>query len=89
MALLVWTVDNTRWPVKLACIAISAVSLSLISPTITMSGSCLIIALKPFAKVSPVLVLTCVWPMPSKAYSTGSSMVKMFCDLSEISLSPE
>ena len=27
--------------------------------------------------------------MPSKAYSTGSSMVKMFCDLSEISLSPE
>ena len=87
-ALFVCTVDKTKCPVKLAWIAISAVSLSLISPTITISGSCLKIALKPFAKLNPVLLLTCVCPIPSRAYSTGSSMVRMFCDLSEISFRP-
>ena len=34
------------------------------------------------------MVLTWVWPTPSNAYSTGSSIVKIFCDLSEISLRP-
>ena len=38
-ASLVWTVLNTRWPVSDAWIAISAVSLSRISPTMMTSGS--------------------------------------------------
>ena len=35
----VWMVESTRWPVSEALIAISSVSLSRISPTMTMSGS--------------------------------------------------
>jgi hypothetical protein len=40
-ALLVWIVDNTKCHVNEASIAISMVSLSLISHTIIISGSCL------------------------------------------------
>ena len=39
-ASLVCSVDSTRWPVSAACTAYSAVSLSRISPTMMMSGSC-------------------------------------------------
>src|SRR5438477_416785 len=38
-ASLVWTVENTRWPVSDAVIATSAVSRSRISPTMMTSGS--------------------------------------------------
>ena len=34
-------------------------------------------ARSPAAKVIPTLEFTCVWPMPSTAYSTGSSTVKI------------
>ena len=75
---LVWRVESTRWPVKDACTAISAVSLSLISPTIMMSGSCLSMERRPLAKVSPIFGFTCTCPMPFNWYSTGSSTVMMF-----------
>jgi hypothetical protein len=39
MASLVCRVDSTRWPVRAACTAISAVWRSRISPTMMMSGS--------------------------------------------------
>ena len=77
IASLVCTVDSTRWPVRLACTAICAVSTSRISPTITTSGSWRRIARRPAAKLIPTLALTGVWPMPSMAYSTGSSTVRM------------
>jgi len=35
----VWSVERTRCPVRAACVAISAVSLSRISPTSITSGS--------------------------------------------------
>jgi len=38
-ASLVWSVENTMWPVSDACTAISAVSTSRISPTRIRSGS--------------------------------------------------
>ncbi|NCO31880.1 hypothetical protein GW891_03675 [bacterium] len=38
-------VDKTRCHVRLACVAVSRVSISLISHTIIISGSCLKIAL--------------------------------------------
>ncbi len=76
-AVLVCRVDNTRWPVRLACTAISAVSRSRISPTITTSGSCRRIARSPRANVIWTFVLTCDWPMPSIKYSIGSSTVMM------------
>jgi len=72
---LVCRVENTRWPVKADCIAISAVSVSLISPTRITSGSCLTIDLSPDAKVRSILGLTCTWPIPLILYSIGSSMV--------------
>ena len=46
-ASLVWTVDSTRWPVSDAWTAMSAVSRSRISPTITTSGSWRRIARRP------------------------------------------
>ncbi|GAH82039.1 unnamed protein product, partial [marine sediment metagenome] len=49
-AFVVCRVDKTRWPVKAALIPRPAVSLSLISPTMIISGSCLTRALKPEAK---------------------------------------
>jgi len=50
-ALFVWIVDKTRCHVSEASIAISTVSLSLISQTIIISGSCLKAVLNPFAKL--------------------------------------
>ena len=54
MALFVCNVDKTKCPVKAACVANSAVSLSLISPTIIMSGSWRKIDLNPEEKVYPI-----------------------------------
>ena len=77
-ASLVCNVLNTSCPVSDALIAISAVSESLISPTITISGLCLNIDLRPFEKVRPMSGFTCIWVIPPSWYSTGSSMVIMF-----------
>ena len=44
-------VEITRCPVKAALMVTSAVSRSLISPTITISGSCLKTDLRPLAKL--------------------------------------
>ena len=54
-----------------------AVSVSRISPTRITSGSSLIEALRPVAKVNPEAGLTCIWLMLLKRYSTGSSIVKI------------
>ena len=77
----VWRVDITRCPVIAALTAISAVSSSLISPTIIMSGSCLSIDLSPVENNKPAFVFTWTWFIPSILYSTGSSTVIMFCSL--------
>ena len=61
---LVCSVENTRWPVSAAWIAISAVSLSRISPTMMTSGSWRRIERKPLAKVSSIFGFTCIWPTP-------------------------
>jgi hypothetical protein len=47
----VWIVDRTKCHVKAASIAISTVSLSLISHTIIISGSCLKAVLNQYANV--------------------------------------
>jgi hypothetical protein len=39
------------------------------------SGSCLRIERSAFAKVMSIRALTCVWPIPSRSYSIGSSTV--------------
>ena len=75
---LVWRVENTRWPVSAAWIAISAVSLSRISPTMITSGSWRSIERRPVAKVSSIFGFTCIWPTPRNWYSTGSSIVMIF-----------
>ena len=77
-ASLVCTVENTRWPVSEASMAICAVSLSRISPTMMMSGSCRRKARRPLAKVSPIFGLSGIWLMPLSWYSTGSSTVRIF-----------
>ena len=74
-ASLVCSVESTRWPVSAASTAMCADSASRISPTITMSGSARIIERSPVAKVMPVFSLTWTWRMPSRRYSTGSSIV--------------
>src|SRR5690606_1017073 len=76
-ALLVWRVENTKWPVRAAWTPNPAVSASRISPTIIIFGSCLNKALKPLAKVILALGLTWVWLTPARRYSTGSSTVEM------------
>ncbi|OPZ25756.1 MAG: hypothetical protein BWZ01_02375 [Deltaproteobacteria bacterium ADurb.BinA179] len=86
---LVCRVENTRWPVRAAWMAISAVSRSRISPTRITSGSCLTMDRRPEAKVSPTLVFTGIWPMPLSWYSMGSSMVRMFLSGELILLSME
>ena len=55
-ASLAWTVVSTRCPVIAACAAVTAVSLSRISPTRMTSGSCRSIARRALAKVIPCLV---------------------------------
>ena len=74
-ALLVCSVDSTRWPVSAASIAIRALSRSRISPTMMMSGSARTIARSPVAKVSPARSKTCICLTPLRRYSTGSSIV--------------
>ena len=59
-ASLVCSVDNTRWPVNAAWIAISAVSRSRISPTMMMSGSWRISVRMPLEKSTPMLCCTCI-----------------------------
>ncbi len=58
-ASLVCNEDKTKCPVKADCTEISAVSLSRISPTMIMFGSCLKMARRPFAKVIPAAGL--IW----------------------------
>src|SRR6266513_1097475 len=53
----------------------SAVSLSRISPTITMSGSCRRIDRRAEAKSSPISLRTETWLTPWSSYSIGSSTV--------------
>ena len=57
-ASLVWTVENTRWPVSDAWIAMSAVSPSRISPTMMTSGSWRRKLRSTDAKVRSILELT-------------------------------
>ena len=59
-------------------IAICAVSLSRISPTMITSGSERTIERSPEANVRPALRLTWTWVSPGIWYSTGSSIVMMF-----------
>ena len=77
-ASLVCNVDRTKWPVIEALTAILAVSVSRISPIITISGSCLKIDLKTFAKSKPISLLVCTWLIPSISISIGSSTVIIF-----------
>ena len=78
---LVWSVENTMWPVSAACTAISAVSTSRISPTRIRSGSCRRIARRQAAKVLPISVSIGTCTMPSMSYSTGSSVVISFSSM--------
>src|SRR6266404_4337260 len=77
-ASLVCTVEKTRWPVREAWMAISAVSRSRISPTMITSGSWRRKLRRPLAKVSSIFGLPAVCEIPWSWYSTGSSMVMMF-----------
>ena len=56
-ASIVCIVDITKCPVRAAFTASEAVSLSLISPTIITSGSCLTRERRPVANVSPIFEL--------------------------------
>ena len=76
-ASLVCSVDSTMWPVCAALIAISPVSMSRISPTITMSGSCRRNALSATGNVRPCLSFTFTWFTPGRLISAGSSAVEM------------
>ena len=76
-ALLVCTVDSTRWPVSEAWIDICAVSRSRISPTMMMSGSWRSMERRPCAKVRPIFGCTWIWLTPTSWYSIGSSTVKI------------
>jgi hypothetical protein len=59
-------------------IAISKVSLSRISHTMIISGSCLNADLSPERNVNPISDLTCAWFNQSILFSTGSSNVVIF-----------
>ena len=74
-ASLVCSVENTKCPVSEARIAISAVSMSRISPTMITFGSCRKIWRNPIANVNPMSDRTAIWLIPFSSYSTGSSMV--------------
>jgi hypothetical protein len=63
--------------VSAAWTAICAVSVSRISPTMITSGSCRMIARSPVANETAILERTAIWVMPSRWYSTGSSIVRM------------
>ena len=72
---LVCIVDKTKCPVIDARTAILAVSVSRISPTIIILGSCLKIDLKAVAKSSPISLLVWIWLIPAIFISIGSSTV--------------
>ena len=63
-ASLVWSVEKTKCPVSEACMAVSAVSKSRISPTRITSGSWRKIARRPFEKSYPFSASVCVWLTP-------------------------
>src|SRR5438477_5724265 len=73
----VCSVLKTRWPVIAARIAMSAVSISRISPTITTFGSCRRIWRRPRANVKSISGFTSICNTPGNLYSTGSSIVMM------------
>ncbi len=83
-ASLVCSVENTRWPVSDAWIAISAVSRSRISPIRITLGSWRRIERRPFANVRPTFAFTSIWPTPASWISTGSSIVMMFLSVALI-----
>ncbi|MNV35941.1 hypothetical protein D3C71_1274020 [compost metagenome] len=76
-ALLVCRVDITIWPVSEASMAMCAVSLSRISPTMITSGSARKNARMAVAKVSPMR--GCIWicRRPWCVISIGSSAVQI------------
>ncbi len=63
---LVCRVDSTRWPVRAALMAISAVSKSRISPTRMMLGSWRRKERRAAAKFSPICSFICTWLTPAK-----------------------
>ena len=77
-ASVVCRVDSTKCPVSAALMARPAVSSSLISPTMMISGSCLTSTLRPAANVNPIWELTWVWLILGIRYSMGSSTVEIF-----------
>ena len=74
----VWIVEKTICPVIEASTASLAVSSSLISHTIIISGSCLNKLLSHLAKVKLIVGFICVWFTHLILYSTGSSKVDIF-----------
>jgi len=68
-------VEKTICQVILASTASFAVSSSLISQTIIISGSCLRSDLSQFAKEKFILEFICIWLTQGILYSTGSSSV--------------
>ena len=64
-----------------------AVSASRISPTMITSGSARRIERRPAANVRPARRLTPIWLIPSRRYSTGSSIVMMLRSTALISFS--
>ncbi|MCY1375425.1 hypothetical protein D9M68_662130 [compost metagenome] len=76
-ALLVCSVDSTRWPVSEASMAVLAVSASRISPTMITSGSARTKARSALAKVQSMRGLTCTWRRPGCVISIGSSAVQI------------
>src|SRR5699024_10285037 len=74
-ALLLWKVDNTKCPDRLVFISSEAISLSLISPNIIMSGSHLNNPRTKGEYFKLAFSLISTWTKPSTSYSTGSSML--------------
>ncbi len=85
----VCSVESTRCPVSAACTALSAVSPSRISPTITMSGSWRSTVRSVEAKVMSICGRTCTWLKSSNTISIGSSIVTMLTSGFERCLSTE
>ena len=66
---------KTRCPVRLALMAMLAVSRSRISPIMMMFGAWRSMDRSAAGNVMPMSELTCTWLMPLIWYSTGSSTV--------------
>ena len=76
-ALLVCSVESTRWPVSDASTPVLAVSASRISPTMITSGSARMKLRMAAANVQPIFGLTCTWRSPGCVISIGSSAVQI------------